>query len=60
MLMVRDTNTRTGTHMYMDKARVSQDICMGWPIRVWAKYLHGTEHDNLNEHCKAEFACLVI
>ena len=40
MLMVRDTNTCTGTHMYMDKARVSQDICMGWPIRVWAKYLH--------------------
>ena len=36
--MVRHTDTHTG------KARVSHDICMGWPIHepvhVWAAHIH--------------------
>ena len=36
MQIVQHTDTHTGTYTYMGEARVSCDICMGWPIRVWA------------------------
>ena len=46
--MVGDTNTRTGTHMYMGEAWVSCDICMDGPytyrlpVHVWGSpYVHG-------------------
>ena len=32
------------------EARVSYDICMGWPIRIWAEYLYGSEQFTQNSN----------